>query len=53
MTYEESDVSRDPQALDEMVKVCGKRAVPVTVIDNEVIVGFDRDRIEKLIAQAK
>lgn len=53
ITYEESDVARDPQALDEMVKLSGKRAVPITVIDNDVIVGFDQDKIEKRIAEAK
>jgi len=53
ITYEESDVARDPQALDEMVKLSGKRAVPITVIDNDIIVGFDRDKIEKRIAESK
>ncbi len=53
ITYEESDVARDPQALDEMVKLSGKRAVPTIVIDNDVIVGFDRDKIEKKIAESK
>jgi len=36
-----------------MVKLSGKRAVPITVIDNDVIVGFDQDKIEKRIAEAK
>jgi hypothetical protein len=36
-----------------MVKLTGKRAVPITVIDNDVIVGFDRDKIEKRIAGSK
>jgi len=53
ITYEESDVARDPQALEEMVKLTGKRAVPIIVIDDNVIVGFDRDKIEKILAGSK
>jgi glutaredoxin len=30
-----------------MIKVSGQMGVPVIVIDGEVIVGFDKDRIDK------
>ena len=43
-------MARDPQALDELVRLSGKRAVPITVIDNDVIIGFDQEKIEKRIA---
>jgi hypothetical protein len=32
----------------ELIKL-GVRATPVTLIDGEVVVGFDRDRIEQLL----
>ncbi len=32
-----------------MVQISGQRGVPVIVIDGEVIVGFDRQRLEQLI----
>lgn len=44
-------MARDPQALDELVKLSGRRAVPITVFDDrDIIVGFDREKIEKRIA---
>lgn len=48
-SYQEFDVSRNEEALQEMVKVSGQTGVPVIVIDNDVIVGFDRARIDSLL----
>ena len=36
----------DPIAMQELVKI-GVMTTPVTVIDGEVIVGFDRVRLEE------
>jgi S1-C subfamily serine protease len=33
-----------------MVKVSGQQGVPVIVVDGQVIVGFDRPRLEQLLA---
>jgi S1-C subfamily serine protease len=44
------DVSRDQAAAQEMVDLTGQMGVPVIVIGKEVIVGFDRQRIQELIA---
>jgi len=49
--YVERDVSRDRQAADEMVNLTGQMGVPVRVVDGQVIVGFDRPRLEQLISQ--
>ena len=35
-----------------MVRLSGQRGVPVIVIDGQVVVGFDRPRLEKLLAAA-
>ena len=48
--YGEHDVSRDIAAAEEMVSLTGQRGVPVIVIDGQVILGFDRPRIEQLLA---
>jgi glutaredoxin 3 len=48
--FTDIDVSRDRQAAEEMVRLTGQMGVPVIVIDGEVIVGFNRPRIEQLIA---
>jgi protein-disulfide isomerase len=42
------NIREDQQALKELQKL-GVRATPVTVIDGEVIVGFDRGKIERLL----
>lgn len=49
--FTEHDVSRDPQAAAQMVQLSGQRGVPVTVIDGEVVVGFNRPVIEQLLAR--
>ena len=47
--FEEVDVSESEEALREMVAKTGQRGVPVVEIDDEVIVGFDRERIINLL----
>jgi uncharacterized protein YhaN len=46
-------VSRDRAALDEMVKISGARSVPVIAACNEVMVGFDRARLEQMLSCIK
>jgi glutaredoxin 3 len=46
ITYQEFDVGKDKEAAQEMVKISGARSVPVLAIGNEVIVGFDSNRID-------
>lgn len=47
-TYTERDIDTDPPARDEMMKL-GAQSTPVTVIDGEVIVGFDEEAIDELL----
>ena len=49
VTYEEKDVSVDAAARDEMVAKSNQMGVPVIDIDGELIVGFDKERISKLL----
>jgi glutaredoxin 3 len=51
--YQEYDVSMDERAAEEMVKVSGQMGVPVIVIDGQVVVGFDRGRLQELLAGGK
>lgn len=44
----DKNIQDNPAALDELLKL-GYRATPVTVIDNEVIVGFDRGKLMRLL----
>jgi glutaredoxin 3 len=52
-TFTEYDVTRDRAALDEMVKISGGRSVPVIAACNEVMIGFDRTRIEQMLSCIK
>lgn len=47
--FEEIDVTKDHEALEEMVEKTGQMGVPVTDIDGQVIVGFDKARIKKAL----
>ena len=43
--YQEIDISEDEEAGQEMIEKTGQMGVPVIEIDDQVIVGFDRDKI--------
>ena len=43
------DVTKDRDALVEMVKISGSRSVPVIAGCGEVIVGFDKTRLTQMI----
>lgn len=47
--YTEYDVLADIPKRQEMVDKSGQLGVPVILIDNEVIVGFDQPRIASLL----
>jgi glutaredoxin-like YruB-family protein len=47
--YTEVDVSRNETAAQEMVRRSGQQGVPQTLIGGEMIVGFDRNRINRLL----
>jgi glutaredoxin len=46
--YIERDVDAEPAARDEMMKL-GATATPVTVINGEVVIGFDEESIDELL----
>jgi glutaredoxin-like YruB-family protein len=49
LSYENIDVAKDKQGLEEMVKISGQMGVPVIVVDGEIIMGFDKARLEELL----
>lgn len=53
MRFAEHDVSRDRAAASEMVRISQQTGVPVIVVDGQFVVGFDRPRLEMLLAQAQ
>lgn len=48
--FEDIDVSQDKAQLDEMIKKSGQMGVPVITIDDKVIVGFDKQKIDQLLS---
>ena len=51
--YVELDVTKDRKALDEMVRISGARSVPVITACEQVMVGFDEQRLEQMIGCLK
>lgn len=47
--FQNIDVSADKAAIEEMVKLTGQMGVPVVVIDGNVVIGFDRAKIDSLL----
>ena len=47
--FEDIDISKDEQQLQKMIKDSGQMGVPVVDIDGEIITGFDKVRIDKLL----
>lgn len=49
IAYQNFDVSSDEAAREEMVKISGQMGVPVIVAGKEIIVGFDKNRVNALL----
>lgn len=47
--FEAIDVSQDEEGQNYIKEKTGKMAVPVTEIDKEIVVGFDKEKIVKLL----
>lgn len=47
--YEDVDVSKDREAAKEMIEKSGQRGVPVIDIDGNIVIGFDKDKIDNLM----
>jgi len=47
--FEEIDVSQDTKSRDYIIEKTGKMEVPIIDINGEVIAGFDREKIVKLL----
>jgi len=53
IAFEAFDVTSDAEAMQEMRKISGgARSVPVIAVGEEVIVGFDRNAVEKALEGA-
>lgn len=51
--YTEKDVEKDPTAGMEAVEKSGQMGVPVLDVDGTIIVGFDRERLDRALTASK
>lgn len=49
MEYTDVDVSVNEKELEEMVEISGQMGVPVIDIDGNIIIGFDREKVDELL----
>ena len=47
--YEEHDVAEDAKAREEMLQKSHQMGVPVIEVNGEIVVGFDREHLAKLL----
>ena len=49
VTFTEKDITKDSSAVEELERL-GVLTTPVIVIDGEVVIGFNRTRLEDLLS---
>jgi hypothetical protein len=49
VAFREVNVAEDLEGQQELLRRTGQLAVPVTVIDDDVVVGFNRPRLVELL----
>jgi glutaredoxin-like YruB-family protein len=47
--FEDIDVSKDEKILEEMIQKSGQMGVPVVEIGDQIIVGFDKPKLVKIL----
>lgn len=53
VAYEELDVTRNEAALQEMVEKSGQMGVPVIDVNGQLVIGFNKGVLSKLIGAAE
>jgi glutaredoxin len=48
--FEDLNVVENADAREELVRLTGRTQIPVIVVDDQVVVGFDRARLQTLLA---
>lgn len=47
--FTDVDVSRNPQAAEDLVRRTGQQGVPQTEINGQIVVGFDQNKLKQLL----
>lgn len=48
--FEDRNIRHDPQAKQEVIDMFGAEVVPLTIINGQMVVGFDQEKLEALLA---
>ena len=48
--FVERSVAKDREIIKEMIQKSGQMSVPVIIVDDEVMVGFKQDKLDKLLS---
>ena len=51
VAYTEYDVAQDKDKAREMVEKSKQMGVPVVIVDDDIVVGFNQAELEKLLAE--
>ncbi|MFI5205772.1 MAG: glutaredoxin family protein [Candidatus Paceibacterales bacterium] len=49
IAFEEIDVASNEKELEKMVAISGQMGVPVVDIDGNIVIGFDKEKIDELL----
>lgn len=47
--FTDRDVTKDPEALRELTEGYGVFSTPVVMVNDELVIGFDREKLEQLL----
>jgi glutaredoxin 3 len=50
VSYIDYDVGKDRGKADEMIRKSGQTGVPVILVDDEMVIGFNESRLDQLLA---
>jgi glutaredoxin 3 len=48
--YQDVNVFESTEAREELVRLTGRMSIPVIVVDGQVVVGFDKARLQALLS---
>ncbi len=51
--YEDRNVEHDPKFMQEAIEKSGQMGIPVIDIDGQIIVGFDKPKIDAALLKSK
>ena len=48
--YVDHDVAKDKERLKEMMQKSGQLGVPVILVNNDILIGFNQSKLDKLLS---